>query len=333
MRDPHIAVHGLAPGLNYGQHAFEGMKAHRTADGRIALFRPDQNAKRLQHSAEVISIPPVPTEHFLACVRLAVGLNAAYVPPFDVPSAAMYVRPLLFGRGPMLAPVAPETFTFAVFALPVGVLHGNANPVDTVICEDLDRAAPRGVGHAKLGGNYAPVTRWAKKAKGEGYGIMLHLDAATRSEIDEFSTSALAGAVYEGGGCERAKIVLPDSPNVIESVTQKCVEELARAWGWDVERRRVPVEELATFDEVMAAGTATVLQPVMSITYPSKETKYEYAGSKDGKPGWVCKKLTDAIVGTQRGTVPDKLGWLDYVEDPAAAVNGEGGHARSNDQI
>ena len=179
-------------------------------------------------------MPSVPEDHFLQCVNAAVALNAEFVPPYET-GAAMYVRPLLFGSSAQLGLSPPEEYTFVVFVLPVGVYHG-VHSVPALILEDFDRAAPHGTGNAKVGGNYAPVLRFSERARTEGYGITLHLDSRTRSEIDEFSTSAFVGVNKEG---ENITLVVPDSKNVIESVTADSVCEIAKSLGWKVEKRAV----------------------------------------------------------------------------------------------
>ncbi|MCJ1404600.1 hypothetical protein MMC11_007826 [Xylographa trunciseda] len=297
----------MAPALNYGQQVFEGIKAFRTPDNHIAIFRPSQNAARFAHSASFVSIPEIPIPHFLECVHAAVSHNAAYVPPNET-GAAMYIRPLVFGSSAQLGLNPPEEYTFCVYVLPVGVYHG-VHPVAALILEDFDRAAPEGTGSAKLGGNYAPVLRWSEKARNEGYGITLHLDSRTRTEIDEFSTSGFIGIRKDG---EQYTMVVPDSKNVIRSVTSESAIELARSFGWKVERRPIKYEELPEFDEVMAAGTAAALVPIKSITMKSRGAKFEYQGGGD-EPGPCCVKLLTTLKGIQQGNIEDKFGWLEYV--------------------
>jgi branched-chain amino acid aminotransferase len=224
----------MAPGLNYGQQAFEGQKAHRTPDGEIIMFRPQKNCERMAHSAEVVSMPLVPESLFMECVHAAVSLNAAYVPPHET-GASMYIRPLLFGSSPQLGLSPPDGYTFCVYVLPVGVYHG-IHPVNALILEDFDRAAPNGTGNAKLGGNYAPVLRHSDKARTEGYDITLHLDSKTHTEIDEFSTSGFIGVKKNG---EEITLVVPDSKAVIASVTSNSCLEIGKTLGYKVERRSV----------------------------------------------------------------------------------------------
>ncbi|KAL9122882.1 MAG: hypothetical protein Q9187_000571 [Circinaria calcarea] len=299
----------MAPGLNYGQQSYEGIKAFRTPDNRIAIFRPSQNASRMAHSASFISIPSVPNAHFVKCVHLAVSLNAAYVPPHHT-GAAMYIRPLLFGSSAQLGLNPPEEYTFCVYVLPVGVYHG-VNPINALILEEFDRAAPEGTGSAKIGGNYAPVLRWSEKARSEGFGITLHLDSRTRTEIDEFSTSGFIGIKKEG---EQYTMAIPDSKNVIKSVTSDSAAEIAQSLGWKVERRSIKYEELSTFTEVMAAGTAAGLVPIKSITTKSRNDKFLYQDGS-GEPGPACVKLLTMLKGIQQGKIEDTFGWLEYVEE------------------
>jgi len=230
-----MRIHGMAPALNYGQQAYEGLKAFRLpGDSAIAIFRPDRNAARLQYSADFISIPPVPTDLFLDAVKAAVALNAEYVPPHET-GAAMYIRPQIYGSSAQLGLNPPEEYTFCVFVIPTGVYHG-LHPVKALILDDFDRAAPNGTGSAKVGGNYAPVLRWSERARNQGYGITLHLDSKRHEEVDEFSTSGFIGALVDG---DNVTLVVPDSKAVIDSVTSDSVQQLARSFGWKVEKRAV----------------------------------------------------------------------------------------------
>lgn len=311
-----------APGLNYGQQCYEGQKAFRTPSGQIQIFRPQKNALRLAHSASVISMPSPPPEHFLRCVHLAVALNAEYIPPHDT-GAAMYIRPLLFGSSAQLGLNPPEEYTFCVYVMPTGVYHG-LHPVDALILEDFDRAAPEGTGSAKVGGNYAPVLRFSDKARQEGFGITLHLDSRTRSEIDEFSTSGFIGVRKEG---EQYTLVVPDSKNVIESVTSESICQIGKeVFGWKVEKRAIKYEELSQFVEVMAAGTAAALVPIKSITMRSRNGKFEYqpgAGGPD-EPGECCVKLLKTLQGIQRGMEKDRFGWCEQVQQAQKGSYDEG---------
>ncbi|KAI9782179.1 MAG: hypothetical protein M1816_001970 [Peltula sp. TS41687] len=301
IQDPFLKIHGLAPGLNY---------AFRNPSSEIHIFRPSSNASRMVHSASFISIPTVPEPHFLRCVHLAVALNAAFVPPHHT-GAALYIRPLLFGSCAQLGLNPPDEYTFVVYVLPVGVYHG-VHPVDALILEEFDRAAPEGTGSAKVGGNYAPVMRWSDRARDEGFGITLHLDSKTRSEVDEFSTSAFLGVRMEG---EEVTLVVPDCKNAIKSVTSDSCVRLARSFGWRTELRRVPYSDLPSFTEVIAAGTAAALVPIKSITMRSKNDKFLYRDGSD-EPGPAIVRLLTTLKEIQQGKIKDEFGWCEKVEEP-----------------
>ncbi|KAL2271387.1 hypothetical protein VTJ83DRAFT_758 [Remersonia thermophila] len=355
VADPFIRIHGMAPALNYGQQAYEGLKAFRLpGNDRIAVFRPDRNAARMQHSADFISIPRVPTDLFIDAVRAAVALNAEYVPPHET-GAAMYVRPQIYGSSAQLGLNPPEEYTFAVFVIPTGVYHGT-HPVKALILDDFDRAAPNGTGSAKVGGNYAPVLRWSERARNEGFGITLHLDSRKHEEVDEFSTSGFIGVLSGEDGS--VKLVVPDSKAVIDSVTSDSVQQIARSFGWSVEKRAIKYGELPSFAEVFAAGTAAALVPIRSITRKrvgeslllpqdsprvsaaadgSAETvTYIAEGVED--PGPVCARLLARLKDIQLGRVEDEFGWRFEVtkEDLGKATaegQGNGVDAKTVDQL
>lgn len=331
VASPHLSIHGMAPGLNYGVQCFEGIKAFRAPNGSITIFRPDQNALRMQRSAEFVCIPPVPTEAFLEAVNLAVAVNAEFVPPANS-GQSMYIRPLLFCSSAQLGLNPGTEYTFVVIVMPTGVYHGT-NAVDALILEDFDRAAPEGTGSAKLGGNYGPVLRHSQKAYQEGYGITLHLDSKTRSEIDEFSTSGFIGVKRGADGS--TSVVVPDSRNVIKSVTSESAVQIARdVFGYTVERRRIPYTELPTFSEVMAAGTAASLVPIKSITLKSASDRFDFPASvdaADGGPGPVCRDLLRVLKGIQQGLEPDRFGWNVVVQEPPPGFTGRSGDVIDGD--
>ncbi|KAK3691694.1 hypothetical protein LTR37_018487 [Vermiconidia calcicola] len=330
IESPFLSLHGMAPGLNYGQQCYEGLKAFRSPDDQtINIFRPQQNAERMRHSASFVAMPEVPVDMFKKCVHMAVSLNAEFVPPHRT-GAAMYIRPLLFGSSAQLGLSPPEEYTFLVFVLPTGVYHG-VHPVAALILEDFDRAAPNGTGSAKVGGNYAPVLRFSERARDEGFGITLHLDSATRSEIDEFSTSGFIGIRgVAGGDSKDVTVVVPDSRNVIKSVTSNSICDIAESWGWKVERRSIKYDELPSFSEIAAAGTAAALVPIKSITMRSRNDVFKYQGGGD-EPGPAVVKLLAQLKGIQSGKVKDTFGWCEPVrqykeeeyESEGASMNGK----------
>lgn len=355
VTDPFIRIHGMAPALNYGQQAYEGLKAFRTPAGDIQIFRPDRNAVRMQHSASFISCPPVPTDLFLDAVKAAVALNAEYVPPHET-GAAMYIRPQIYGSSAQLGLSPPEEYMFCVYVLPTGVYHGT-HPVDGLILDEFDRAAPNGTGSAKVGGNYAPVLRWSDRARTEGYGITLHLDSATHSEVDEFSTSGFIGALTDG---ENVTLVVPDTKNAIQSVTSESITAIGESFGWKVERRPIKYTELPQFSEVMAAGTAAALVPIRSISrrfdpassasissavkqHPRLSTegqleKVAYIPAAQEDAGPICIKLLTQLKGIQLGKVKDELNWCAPVTEAdtqkaSGAPKATNGNGQTVDQM
>ncbi|PYH62374.1 branched-chain amino acid aminotransferase [Aspergillus niger CBS 101883] len=308
VKDPYLRIHGLAPGLNYGQQIYEGLKATRNSNEEIILFRPDKHASRMTHSADLVSIPPIPDTLFLDAIRLAVSENAAFVPPHST-NAALYIRPLAFGTGGHFALTPPREYLFCVYVQPFGTYHGTG-AADALVIEEFDRAAPRGTGHGKVGGNYAPVMKYTEMARKEGFPLTLHLDSASQTEVDEFSTSSFLGIVRDKEG-ERIRLVVPDSKCVIDSVTSDSVQGIARSLGWVVEKRSVPWDTLGEFTEVMAAGTAAAVVPIRSITRRSTGEKLEY------ESGPLCLELLTRLRKIQRGETGEEFaGWVEAVKAP-----------------
>lgn len=193
----------------------------------------------MQHSADVVSIPPVPIDHFISAVNAAVVHNAEWVPPHSS-GAALYIRPVLFGSNGHLALTPPTEYKLCVYVHPFSSYHGTS-PLPAVVMEDFDRAAPRGTGHAKIGGNYAPVMKWSKKAMASGFPMTLHLDSKTGADIDEFSTSGFMGVRIESedGQLPRVVLVVPKSHNIINSVTSDSLMQIGKQLGYQVEHRAV----------------------------------------------------------------------------------------------
>jgi branched-chain amino acid aminotransferase len=301
----YIDIHIAATGLHYGQEAFEGMKAFMGNDGKVRVFRWDENASRLISSAEGIKMAPVPADLFREAVFQAVSLNKKFVPPYGS-GASLYIRPLLYGSGPEVGVKPSSEYTFIVFVTPVGpYFKGGVKPVNMLICRDVDRAAPLGTGIYKVGGNYAASLRALVAAKEGGYGSTIFLDAREKKYIDECGPANFFGI-------KDNTYVTPKSESILRSVTNKSLLELAGKMGIKTERRRVPVEELAEFTETGACGTAAVITPIGKIVDPDKNKIYEYC--KDGKPGPVSMKLYNSLVGIQTGDENDPFGWMTVIE-------------------
>lgn len=301
----YINIHIAATCLHYGQEAFEGMKAYRGKDGKIRLFRWQENARRLRDSSKGILMAQVPDELFLEMVTKVVKLNEKYVPPYGT-GATLYIRPLLIGTGAQVG-VSPATeYLFMVFVGPVGPYFKEGfNPVTTQIIRDIDRAAPNGTGHIKVGGNYAGSLRASERAKQEGFTMVLFLEAKEKKYIDEAGPAnffAIKGNSY----------ITPKSDSILPSITNKSLMQLATDMGMQVECRPVAVEELAGFEEVGACGTAAIISPVRKIVDRESGTIYEFC--KDGKAGPVSEKLYKKLQAIQYGEEADIHGWITILD-------------------
>jgi len=299
VSSPYIQMHIAASCLHYGQEAFEGMKAFRCKDGKVRVFRPESNAERMFNTARRTCMAQVPVDMFVDAVKRVVKENEDYVPPFGT-GGSMYIRPLLIGTGPQIG-VSPATeYTFIVMVMPVGAYYkGGLKPVRALVVDDYDRAAPHGMGDVKVGGNYAASLYAHESAKHAGYPVELYLDAKTHTMVEEFATSNFLGIKKDG------TYVTPDSHSVLPSVTNNTLKQIAADQGMKVEVRPIPFEEVETFAEIAACGTAVVVTPVCEITRGDKVIKI---GDPEGC-GPVLQKLYNTVQGIQYGELPDTHGW------------------------
>ena len=305
VKEPYINLHIGATALHYGQACFEGLKAFCHQDGSVHLFRPDENAKRMQNSCKRILMPELPTEMFIDAVKAVVSDNLEYVPPYGS-GGALYIRPILFGSGARIGLQPSDEYTFIAMVIPVGDYYkgGLSSPVKGILITDYDRAAPRGVGAAKVAGNYAADMLPNMISKKKGYPIGLYLDAATQTKVEEFSTSNFVGISHKANA-----YVTPKSPSVLPSITNKALMQIATKEGMTVEERDIPVEELSEFDEVLAVGTAVVVTPVGSITRLDDAEAKQYSFGEKDAIGPITLRLYDRVRAIQNGEEEDKYGW------------------------
>jgi branched-chain amino acid aminotransferase len=300
-----ISVHMAATGLHYGQEAFEGLKAYMGKDGKIRLFRWEENAKRMQDSANGIMMAVPPTELFKEAVFSAVRMNKDFVPPHGT-GASLYIRPLLFGSGPRVGVKPADEYLFLVFVSPVGPYFKEGfNPVSIMVAREYDRAAPKGTGCYKVGGNYAASLTAGERAHKEGFASALFLDAREKKYIDEAGPAnffAIKGNTY----------VTPLSESILPSITNRSLMTLAEDMGMKVERRKIALEELSEFDEVGACGTAAVISPIRRIVDVELGTEWNYC--LDGKAGEKSSQLYQRLIDIQYGDAEDKFGWTSVVE-------------------
>lgn len=300
-----LTMHMASTCLHYGQEAFEGLKAFKGADGKVRVFRMDENAKRMQRSAEGILMQQVPIDLFTKAVARVVKLNMDYVPPYGS-GAALYIRPLLIGTGPKVGVAPADEYTFVVFVTPVGPYFKEGfKPTKQMISRKYDRAAPQGTGHLKVGGNYAASMRAGEIAHKNGYSSVLYLDSKEKKYIDEAGPAnffAIKGNKY----------ITPLSNSILPSITNMSIMQLAQDMGLEVERRRVPLEELEEFDEVGACGTAAVISPVGQIDDVDLGKSYKFGNPDTAGP--ISTQLYNKLRAIQYGNEPDKYGWVSIVE-------------------
>lgn len=300
-----LSLHMAATSLHYGQESFEGLKAFRGKDGRIRIFRMKDNALRMQDSSEGTLMAKVPVEVFEEAVLKAVKLNERFVPPYES-GASLYIRPVLFGSGPQVGVKPADEYMFIVFVTPVGpYFKGGFQTTPFVIMREYDRSAPLGMGKYKVGGNYAASLVAGQKAHELGYSNIFYLDAREKKYIDECGAANFFGI-------KNNTYVTPKSTSILPSITNKSLMVLAEDLGLKVEQRAVPVEELATFEEAGACGTAAVISPIERID--DYDMKISYVFSPDGKPGPISDKLYHKLRGIQYGDEPDTHGWVTIVE-------------------
>lgn len=300
-----INIHMAATALHYGQEAFEGMKAFRCPDGKIRAFRIKDNAERLQSTCRGILMPELPTELFEAMVKKVVKLNERFVPPYES-GASLYIRPLLIGTGAQVGVHPANEYLFVIFVSPVGpYFKGGFATNDYVIIREYDRAAPLGTGRYKVGGNYAASLAANKMAHDAGYASEFYLDAKEKKYIDECGAANFFGI-------KNGKYITPKSSSILPSITNRSLQQLAKDLGMEVEVRPIPEEELSTFEEAGACGTAAVISPIRKID--DLENHKSYVISKDGKPGPWSEKLYTHLRAIQYGTEPDVHGWTTVIE-------------------
>ena len=300
-----VTMHMAATCIHYGQESFEGLKAFRGADNKVRVFRMDENAKRMQDSSVGTMMAILPIEKFEEAVIKAVKLNERFVPPYES-GAALYIRPFLFGTGAQVGVKPANEYMFILFVTPVGpYFKGGFQTTPFVIMREFDRSAPLGMGKYKVGGNYAASLVAGAKAHELGYSNVFYLDAIEKKYIDECGAANFFGI-------RKNTYITPKSSSILPSITNKSLMVLAEDMGMKVERRQIPVEELATFEEAGACGTAAVISPIERID--DYDEKKSYVFSTDGKPGPISEKLYKKLRGIQYGDEPDTHGWVTIIE-------------------
>ena len=293
-----ISIHMAATTLHYGQEIFEGLKAFMGKDGKIRLFRPEENAKRMQDSADGIMMKAPSTELFIEMTKKVINLNKEFVPPHGT-GASLYIRPLLIGSGPRVGVKPSSEYMFMIFVTPVGPYFKEGfSPVSMMITREFDRAAPLGTGQFKVGGNYAASLKSMKKAHDAGYANILFLDSKEKKYLDECGPANFFGI-------KNNTYITPKSRSILPSITNKSLMTLAEDLGYKTERRPIKPEELATFEETGACGTAAVISPIGKIRDNDNDIEYTYDA-----PGKISTQLYKCLQAIQNGDAEDKFDWV-----------------------
>lgn len=300
-----VNLHIAATALHYGQEIFEGLKAFRGKDGKVRVFRLEENAKRIIESAKGIKMQAIPVELFTEMVKKVVKLNERFVPPYGS-GASLYIRPLEIGTSAQVGVKPSAEYLFLILVTPVGPYFKEGfKPTNICIMREFDRVAPKGTGRWKVGGNYAASLEAGEKAHEMGYSAVLYLDPKEKKYIDECGPANFF-AIKDG------KYITPASESILPSITNMSLQQLAQDLGVEVERRQIPLEELETIQEAAACGTAAVASPIAEIHDIDNGKKYII--SKDGNPGPVTTALYNKLRAIQLGEEEDIHNWNTIVE-------------------
>jgi len=293
--------------LHYGQTVFEGLKAFRSRDGGINIFRPDKHAERMMHSCERVCIPQVGKDIFVDAVEELVRLDQAWVP--SARGTALYIRPLALAMESYIGVRVAESYSFFIMTSPVAAYFKEGlNPVKLMTSGEFVRACPGGLGEAKTAANYAASLFPAYDANRRGYAQVIWLDALEGKYVDEVGTMNICFVKDD-------TLITPSlEGTILPGITRDSVLQLARHWGMKVEERRISIDEVmasikdGSMTEAFGTGTAAVISPIGEIYH-----KGETAIINDGRIGPVSQKLYDTITGIQYGEIPDPFGWIHTV--------------------
>jgi branched-chain amino acid aminotransferase len=303
-KDDNITISAFSTAIHYGQQAFEGMKAYRFQDGSIHLFRPEENANRFQHSCQRLLMPEISTEKFLEAIKRVVKANQDFVPPYES-KATLYIRPFMIGVGHNLGVKPAKEYLFGILCSPVGPYfkHG-LSPVNFMV-SDYDRAAPRGTGDIKVGGNYAASLYSQKQAKNLGFVDCIYLDPTTHTKIEEVGSANFFAITNNN------EFVTPVSPSILPSITKYSLMHIAKEYlGMIVKEEDVFIDKLDGYVEAGACGTAAVISPIGGVYYKDKLHVFH----SESEVGPMTKKLYEILTKIQFGDIEGPKGWLVKVD-------------------
>lgn len=312
--DPRIVPYGpleLDPScmvFHYGQEMFEGLKAYRTEDNRILMFRPDKNIERANKTNERICIPTIDEDDFLQALKAIVKMDESWVP--DKPGTSLYIRPFIIATDPFLGVRPSNTYKFIIILSPVGAYYPEGlNPVKIWIEDEYVRAVAGGLGEAKAGANYVASLKAQVKAHDEGYSQVLWLDGVERKYIEEVGAMNIFFKI-------NGVVVTPQlNGSILPGVTRRSCIELCKSWGITVEERKISADELfaaaedGTLEEVWGTGTAAVISPVGHLRKGDQVVQIA-----DGGIGSLSQKLYDTVTGIQLGKIEAPEGWIEEVK-------------------
>ncbi|MDR1136809.1 MAG: branched-chain amino acid aminotransferase [Synergistaceae bacterium] len=302
-----LSLDPAASCLHYGQLIFEGMKAYRHKDGRIVMFRPDMNMKRMNSTCDRMCIAPIDEKDMLNAISELVKIDSAWIP--DAPGTSLYVRPFIFASEAFLGVHPSKSFTFAVILSPVGAyFKSGLAPVRIYVEDKYVRAVRGGTGYAKCAGNYAGSLKSQEEAEAKGYSQVLWLDGVERKYIEEVGGMNIFFVI---GG----EVVTPElNGSILPGITRDSIIEVTKKWGLPMKERKISIQELAgsyeagNAQEAFCTGTAAVVSPIGELKWHDALMRFN-----DGKIGEITQKLYDEITGIQTGAVPDEFGWLHTV--------------------
>ncbi|WP_212505765.1 branched-chain amino acid aminotransferase [Anaerotalea alkaliphila] len=294
--------------FHYGQEMFEGLKAYKTADGNVQMFRPEKNIQRTNVTNERICIPSVDEADALQAIVKLIQVDKDWVP--DAPGTSLYVRPFIIATDPFLGVRPSFTYKFIVILSPVGAYYKEGlNPTKIYVETEFVRAVPGGIGYAKTGANYVASLKSQMKAKEKGYSQVLWLDGLERKYVEEVGTSNVFFKI-------KGEVVTPSlQGSILPGVTRDSVIQLLQSWGIPVMERRITIDEVfeaaqnGDLEEAFATGTAAVISPIGEFNWEER-----IASINGGKIGELSRKVYDTISGIQRGTIEDAFGWTVKVE-------------------
>ncbi|WP_442760869.1 branched-chain amino acid aminotransferase [Paucilactobacillus nenjiangensis] len=304
--DAEVHINEGSTVLHYGQSDFEGLKAYRTKDGSLQLFRPDRNAARMQNSCARMMMPGFPTDQFVDALKQVVKANEDFVPAYGT-GGTLYLRPVMFGVGGNIGVHPANEYIFRIFAMPVGAYYKGGMTPTSFVTSKYDRAAHQGTGQSKVGGNYAASLLPGDEAHQAGYADVVYLDPISHTKIEEAGSANFFGVTKDG-----KKFITPESPSILPSVTKFSLLYLAEhELGLEVEQGDIFIDQLDQFSEAGACGTAAVISPIGAIVDGDKKHVF-YSETEVGP---VTQKLYDTLTGIQFGEIEGPEGWVVKVNE------------------